>query len=65
MSVGAIGSGNVNAALWAKIEKSMLDKTSGDGIKSETDAPAASPPAYHGVTGASPGGNWSKLNVMG
>ena len=64
MSVGAIGSNNANAALWAKIQENMLSKLNGEAVKSQAEAPAA-PPAYHGVSGASPGANWSKLNVMG
>ncbi len=65
MSVGSVGYTNGNADLWAKIQESTLSKFTGNAQKSQAEAPAAAPPAYHGVSGASPGSGWSKLNVMG
>ena len=63
MSIGAVGSGNANAALWAKLQESMQSKNAGEVGKKPESSPAAAPPAYHRVSGASPSPRGNMVNI--
>lgn len=57
MSVGTVGTSSANLALWTKV----LESTHGNGAQAPGSttgsAGTPAPPAYHGVSGASPSGH--------
>lgn len=64
MSIGAVGSSNANADLWAVLQQSMQSKIAGGTGQKQESSPAVAPPAYHRVSGASPSSRGNMVNVM-